>query len=394
MEYQKAIHDQMRKKNLEKYNSNSCRVCMKTDGNYDTKIHIFDSDCDIPEKILFCTGIQFTKEEGYPTVICNSCFEDLLVAHRFKESCLLAHDTFRNKLKCPVKLEVTVDLNNDDWGVQDDDDVSIKDEFCENDATPKESVTAEPKRRKKRGPYKKSGKPRLKKLKFRRLWCEPCSMKFTTKQQMDEHRKQLHSQDVESWVCEMCGKVFIHRGSLHAHIRSHLPPEFACDQCDYKTANKYDLIKHLRIHKGEKIYQCQHCTSAYHTSSNLTSHIRYVHEREKKYACELCERRFFDRTKYSRHIDSHNNVKRFECEVCHSCFTRRCYWKKHLQRQHNIVVPAQRPGKQKVNLLIGQIVGTNNPKNANELSVHLMVSGHCRPWTIATPRAPLTRCQL
>ncbi|CAG9789682.1 unnamed protein product [Diatraea saccharalis] len=354
MDHNKALND--KKTTVEVDILNSCRVCMKTDGNKKSNMHIFDNDCDIPNKILYCTGIEFTKEEGLPFLICNGCYQDLSVAHKFKMLCILSHNTFQNMLKNKVKTEIEVDAMDDDLGMY---DASIKDEYYTNDDMLKNSVTVENKPRKKRGPYKKAGKPRLKKMKFRRLWCEPCGLKFTTKQLLEEHRKKSHSQDIESWICEICGKVFVHRGSLSSHIRSHMPPEFACDQCDYKTSNKYDLIKHVRIHTGEKRYQCQHCTSAYYTSSNLTSHIRYVHEGLKKYACELCERRFFDKTKYMRHIDSHNNVKRFECEVCHSCYTRRCYWKKHLQRQHNIVIPAQRPGKQKCNLLIGQIVGTN-----------------------------------
>ncbi|KAG6439031.1 hypothetical protein O3G_MSEX000425 [Manduca sexta] len=44
----------------------------------------------------------------------------------------------------------------------------------------------------------------------------------------------------------------------------------------------------------------------------------------------------------------------FKCDVCHACFTRRCYWKKHLLQQHNVVTPPQRPGRQKVNFIVGQ----------------------------------------
>lgn len=345
----------------------SCAICMT---QHLRMKNIFDNDADIADRIFYCTGIQLTKEDGLPSVICTGCLEQLSVAHKFKTSCVLAYDTFQSLLKSEVKVEFDDSLVNSDVWEAEDTETSVKEELtevCDNgdvvleecnsavDVREDCNISVIVKRKgQKRGPYKKSGQPRLKKLKFKRLWCEPCSLRFASKQLLEDHRKVTHSNCEDSWVCEICGKVFVYRGSLTAHIRSHLPPQFACDQCEYKTWNKYDLVKHLRIHKGEKLYQCQHCACAYYTSSNLTGHIRRIHKREKRFACDLCERQFYDKTKFRRHIDSHNNVKRFECEVCHSCFTRRCYWKKHLERQHSILVPAQRPGKQKVNFVVGQ----------------------------------------
>ncbi|PZC71959.1 hypothetical protein B5X24_HaOG212114 [Helicoverpa armigera] len=51
--------------------------------------------------------------------------------------------------------------------------------------------------------------------------------------------------------------------------------------------------------------------------------------------------------------------KRFACDICHAHFSRRCYWKKHLLRQHDIVTPPQRPGRQKINVVIDALTTTN-----------------------------------
>ncbi|KAL4714839.1 hypothetical protein ACJJTC_002698 [Scirpophaga incertulas] len=286
--------------------NNTCRVCMSQ--IMLTRHNIFDSESNIAEKVLFCTGLQFSEDDRLPSQVCGTCIEDLTVAHKFKTTCVRTNEVLQSFLDTEIKQEVNGD---DDWqqDVWDNSHAAFKTNISEKNDNIEDSESKKI-ALKKRGPYKKSGKPRLKKLKFRRLFCEPCGLKFATKKLLEEHRESLHDKDDKSWVCEVCGKVFIHRGSLTSHVRSHLPPRFGCDQCDYKTWNKYDLNKHILIHKGEKLYQCQYCSQSYYTSSNMTSHIRRSHEGQRPFACHLCDRRFFDRTKYNRHIDSHNNVKR------------------------------------------------------------------------------------
>ncbi|CAK1587612.1 unnamed protein product [Parnassius mnemosyne] len=370
----------------------SCRVCM---GKNIDMLHMFDTG-DIVDKIYFCTGIQFKNEDGLPSQICNTCLEDLSIAHKFKTQCLLAEETLTRKIKeeKPEDIKQIKEPASCEFSVKSDDNDDVKEDLFEpgdditevlEDAKVKDESNAVSvkknsrvklkiktecvkeevslKARKKRGPYNKSGVPkRLRKYKFRKLFCEPCGLKFTSKQQSDEHKRDVHK-DSDSFVCEICGKVFVHRASHYTHVRSHLPPQYACDHCDYCTWHKHDLVKHVRIHTGVKMYQCEYCTASYYTSSNLTCHIRRYHEKERRYHCELCDRSFYDRTKLNRHLDSHNEIKRFECDVCHACFTRRCYWKKHLQRQHNVIVPPQRPGRQKTNRQIGEptesLVGKN-----------------------------------
>ncbi|XP_013164013.1 PREDICTED: zinc finger protein 2-like [Papilio xuthus] len=337
----------------------SCRVCM------DRKTNTFDIfTSDIAEKIYFCTGVQIIKEDYMPTQICDICHNNLSIAYNFKTLCLLSEKILKNINKDTKDILQENSENGDDLkqDFEAGDNVQIKLEPDMNRSTRIniklklgciEENEATTKVRKKRGPYKKTGQTRLTKFKFRKLFCEPCGMKFSSKEQSDKHKKETHKG--ESFICEICGKVFVHRASHFSHVRSHLPPQYACDSCDYRTCHKHDLIKHLRIHTGVKLYQCEHCTASYHTSSNLSCHIRRCHAHERRHACHLCDRTFYDRTKLNRHIDTHNDIKRFECDVCHACFTRRCYWKKHLQRQHGVTVPPQRPGRQKTNRQVGEL---------------------------------------
>ncbi|XP_063837122.1 zinc finger protein 595-like [Ostrinia nubilalis] len=328
----------------------TCRVCMCS---YLAMSYIFDAGCDIVDKILYCTGLQITIDDGLPSQICSNCIQDMTIAYKFKSSCILANETYQDLLKSGIKTELDYFSDDDHFC---DDDFNVKEE--PDDGFKEEEITIpEKKPRKIRGPYKKKEgkqkKPRLKKFNFRRLWCEPCKVSFASRKLNDEHKRTVHGAQAETYMCEHCGKLFACKSSMYSHTRTHLPPQYACEHCDYKATYKHDLAKHLHIHAGIKLYQCQICAVRYRTSSTLNQHIRREHERVKRFRCELCTYACFDRTKYNRHMDSHNNVKRFECEVCHSCFTRRCYWKKHLQKNHNIETPRQRPGRQKDVILTG-----------------------------------------
>ncbi|XP_050359647.1 zinc finger protein 75A-like [Nymphalis io] len=360
----------------------SCRVCLSHNINM---INIFeDSNSEIMDKIEFCTGIQLKEEKGLPTNICGKCLNELSIAYKFKAICLLSAQTLQQIYLKRIKIDipddkgdvldscVKIDEVNDSCDLKDTEvesdhceDSSDKEEKCLRDVKKegqkllkeKESkIEIENKEINKRGPYKKGGGPRLKKFKFSRLRCEPCDLKFTSKQESDKHKKDAHLENI-SWICEICGKTFVHRSSLYTHARSHFPPRYACEHCDYSSAIKYDLEKHLRIHLGVKKYKCSSCAARFHTTSNLRAHERRAHrppERAARHACARCPRRFHDRSKLRRHLDAHDHVQRFKCELCLARFTRRCHWKRHLERQHSVAVPPQRPGRRPTRLLLGE----------------------------------------
>lgn len=362
----------------------SCRICM---ARCSDMCYIFDDGkTKIIRDIEFCTGLLIKNEASLPTKVCETCLGNLSIAFSFKTSCLLADNTFRRILDATIKTELLDaydnSMNNESPMLSYDDvpinncteDSKIKEEIF-NGEIEKENhrdnsrVINGPKCvdsapaikicgvRKTRGPYKKR---KLRNVttdvpknthKIDPLACVICNLKFENKLQAVRHRKDQHM-NTKCWLCEICGKVFVHRGSHYSHVKSHHPPDYACNHCDYKTWQKHDLVKHLRRHDGIKLYQCEYCTASYYIVSNLINHIRRIHQGEKRYSCDICQKRFYDRTKLNRHIDSHNDIKRFECDVCHACFTRRCYWKKHLLRQHGVVTPPQRPGRQKINFLV------------------------------------------
>ncbi|XP_063390583.1 zinc finger protein 22-like isoform X2 [Cydia fagiglandana] len=345
-------------------NDSACRICLVQGEGMQA---LFVEGNGIIEQIEYCTGIRLLNEPTLPSHICPPCLTHLSIAHSFKSTCLSSHHTLHPHAQTLVNTDVKIE-RDDDWVKVERKSKRIKMKKEKEDSPDPEpdpdpdppSPEPDIKPPKCKLTYNKVKGRRPKKFKFKRLWCETCEIKFDSKEESDAHRLAKHPED--PWMCEVSRSMFAHRGSHYTHVRSPSPLH-GCAHCDYKTWHRHDLVKHLRIHAGVKQYQCTQCARTFHTSSNLVSHVRRLHDRARPHQCSQCQRRFFDKTKLRRHMDSHNDVKRFECEVCHSCFTRRCYWKKHLQKMHGITVPPQRPGRQKVNFLVGEeLIRDTDPK--------------------------------
>ncbi|XP_010869508.1 early growth response protein 1 [Esox lucius] len=87
------------------------------------------------------------------------------------------------------------------------------------------------------------------------------------------------------------------------------PPQerpYACpvETCDRRFSRSDELTRHIRIHTGQKPFQCRICMRNFSRSDHLTTHIR-THTGEKPFACDICGRKFARSDERKRHTKIH-----------------------------------------------------------------------------------------
>ncbi|XP_035267769.1 early growth response protein 1 [Anguilla anguilla] len=94
---------------------------------------------------------------------------------------------------------------------------------------------------------------------------------------------------------------------------SKTPPHerpYACpvETCDRRFSRSDELTRHIRIHTGQKPFQCRICMRNFSRSDHLTTHIR-THTGEKPFACDVCGRKFARSDERKRHTKIHLRQK-------------------------------------------------------------------------------------
>lgn len=94
---------------------------------------------------------------------------------------------------------------------------------------------------------------------------------------------------------------------------SKTPPHerpYACpvDACDRRFSRSDELTRHIRIHTGQKPFQCRICMRSFSRSDHLTTHVR-THTGEKPFSCDVCGRKFARSDEKKRHAKVHLKQK-------------------------------------------------------------------------------------
>ncbi|XP_070773486.1 early growth response protein 1-B-like [Enoplosus armatus] len=89
------------------------------------------------------------------------------------------------------------------------------------------------------------------------------------------------------------------------HERPYVCP---ADGCDRRFSRSDELTRHVRVHTGQKPFQCRICMRSFSRSDHLTTHIR-THTGEKPFACNECGRKFARSDERKRHAKIHQRQR-------------------------------------------------------------------------------------
>ncbi|XP_043923136.1 zinc finger protein ZFAT [Protopterus annectens] len=136
--------------------------------------------------------------------------------------------------------------------------------------------------------------------------------------------------------CPYCDCYFMKNGSdLQRHIWAHEGKKpFKCSVCEYATRSKSNLKAHMNRHCTEKTHLCDMCGKKFKSKGTLKSHKQLHTADGKQFKCAVCDYTTAQKPQLLRHMEQHASFKPFRCAHCHYSCNISGSLRRHYNRKH------------------------------------------------------------
>ena len=144
--------------------------------------------------------------------------------------------------------------------------------------------------------------------------CSICNRSYSTMFDLRAHIKTVHL-ELNSFRCEICNFNCYFKKTMMKHATTHSKQSFLDTNKDLSSNNVLDKFELFKINMS----QCHICKQILSGKYAAKTHIRAVHLKIKPHKCATCNYKSYNRSDLAKHIKVHDKNKNSD-EITESSF--------------------------------------------------------------------------